>query len=421
MTNNIAVDLGASSYRVIISKGNELIELTRYNDHLVNIDGKLVWDITKIHNVIIDTLDETIKSGTKVHSISINSWGCDFAPIFNNYELDDAGKLITQVYASSYLNEVSSEMYDDIFEKIDESRLFTLTGINLQSFNTILRYREINAPITFIASYLNYLLTDYLEADYTIASTSQFLAREEDTYCKEILSKLHVKDINLPPLKKAGTTIKKMKLKRFKNINVIFGAGHDSAYALYQGTGQELILNIGSWIILGLNIDNVSDFKKEYSYERGLFTKYKVVKNIVGMNGFNKLLDELQIERNYEQISTELFKVEDYCKIEIDKLDIQENLLDQINKEVTPYQIIASYLNALAKYTYDQMIEFANLKPGCMEKIIVVGGGMNNKFFISRLEQILNNQYKLEFKGSEATVVGNIKFQKEILDGNSEV
>lgn len=408
MINFLAVDLGASSYRMILGTEEAQRELYRANDHQVQLDNKKMWDISKIYNSIIDVLLDLKRSNINVTSIAINSWGCDFVDLSQEINFDEEGYLISQIYANSYLNQI--ELLDE--QVISKEKLFSATGIQSQSFNTLNRYKQIKHPITFIASYLNYLLTTHLEVDLTIASTSQFLDKIESKYNYKILDTLGLNPKFLPPLNDSRVTIKPIIHKNLEHIKVVFGPGHDTAYALNHGSSKSLILNIGSWIIIGSNIEEVTEFNSKYSYERGLKSKYKVVVNQPGMSAFNKLLLANGIELDFNEIYNELKSVEKCYE------------MSSLCSEFSNYNIdsnwtvnIASYLKDLAQLTSINIKEYIREVNPRIDNVYIVGGGSRNKFFIECLIEKLPQELDVQFGSREATVTGNLKFQKEVFCG----
>lgn len=408
MNNFLAIDLGASSYRMILNNGIENIEIYRASDHLLTIKGEKFWDITKIYNSIIGELKKLKNSETQLTSLAINSWGCDFVELTHEPIFNFKGELCNQVYGDCYLNQKHN--IDE--QIISEKDLFDYTAIRCQPFNTINRHKRITHPITFIASYLNYLLTGYLEADFTIASTSQFLDKIEDEYNSKVLDSLQLDKELLPPLRIAGITRKPIIHKELSHINVVFGPGHDTAYALNHGVKNSLILNVGSWIIIGANIDVVEKFNEKYSYERGLLEKYKVVVNQIGMNGFNELLTHNNVNLDYDQIEKQLNLVDNCYSLQCSEavaLDYDLSQEWQVN--------IASFLNALATLTSNNIMQFINDINPLIDKVYVVGGGSKNYYYIDKLLKELPSNLKVEFGPQEATVMGNIDFQRKVYYG----
>lgn len=413
MSKHLAIDLGASSYRIVLSDGEELKEVYRNTDHVVLDNGLKRWDISAVYNAIIKSLYELKGKGEIVNTLAVNSWGCDFCFLNQAAEFDDDGYLTTKVYGNSYLN-ISENINESI---ISARELYELTAIQSNNFNTINRYEQINSPITFIASYINYLLTNHLEADYTIASTTQFFDKTNDEYNDDVLKKVGIKKAYLPPLCVAGKTIKPIIHNNLSDVNVIFGAGHDTAYALNHGDNNTLILNIGSWIILGTNLDSVDNFNPNYSYERGIKSKYKVVDTQVGMNIFNQILKFYSPLVNFEQMYEELKQVDKLFEVDIEVLKVNESVTTFCKSDDWKVNI-ASYLDSLAKYTCENMKVFIEDINPKISKLLIVGGGSQNKYFIERMKYYNCEDIKIEFGPKEATVVGNIKFQEEVSCGS---
>lgn len=408
MSNYLAVDLGASSYRIVLSDGEQLTELYRSSDHLETIDGVKYWNITVIYNSLIDCLSTLSNNEIKVKSLAVDSFGCDFVDMSQEPQFDDFGKLTNRIRGNCYLNIDRTATFD----KLTNEQLFELTGIINQPFNTINRFKQITKPLTFVASYINYLLTGYVEVDCTIASTTQLLDKVSDHYNLEVLKAIQVDVGLLPPLAVGKTTIRKIRHKSFNNIDVIFGAGHDTAYALNHGDSNSLILNVGSWVILGANIESVNNYLPNYSYERGIKSKYKVVINQVGMNGYNQLIAENKLSISHRDINEQLNTVAKYYHL--DDKDIEPtNYIQDPNWQVN----IASYLNDIARLSANNITKFIQDINPSIDNIYIVGGGSRNKFYIDKLLKYLPTNLKVEFGEQEATVMGNIKFQKELDNG----
>lgn len=417
MSKYLAIDLGASSYRMVLSDGKDFEEIARYRDHLKEIDGKKYWDITCIYNNIINCLEFIDCNKIKVNSLSINSWGCDFAPIFHSYEFEGDGKLKDQIYGNSYLNGVSDEDKLNIDNKFSNKQLFDLTGLNKQDFNTIYRYKDIKQEITFIASYLGYLLTGKLVVDKSIASTTQLMDRLNDEYSNEVISRLGITREYLPEICNKKFETANIRIEKYKHYKVVFGASHDTSFAFYNYAPQTIIVNVGSWIICGLNVDNPKIFDDNFNYERGIKSKYKVVNNGLGMNGFNTLLSEFKVGKSFREISDILLS-KDYSKtINSLELDISKPMAKQISNSSEWSYVIAIYLNSIALQTANYVNKLQEISDVELTEVALIGGGSKNTYFVKKLQSYLDGKYKITEGKEEATVAGNIRFQMEVDNG----
>ena len=102
----LAVDIGASSGRHILGKLEngklELTEIYRFENGIVKQNGKLVWDINKLFNDIVEGIKQCKVHGVVPYSIGIDTWGVDYAL------LDENGHIIDEVY--SYRDNRHSEV-----------------------------------------------------------------------------------------------------------------------------------------------------------------------------------------------------------------------------------------------------------------------------------------------------------------------
>lgn len=412
MSNHLAIDIGASSYRLIVSNGKEYKELARHNNHLVTKEGIKYWDITAIYNSIIKCLNSLKMQKFALDSLSINSFGCDFAALLDEYQFDDSGYLHTEILAECYLNGITNNDRLNIENKISSQELFNRTGINSQAFNTIYRASKLKGKVTFVASYLNYLLTNKLLIDPTIASTSQMYDLEYEVFNPVVLNKIGVNRDVFPSVEMPGKCVAPIVHKGYENIDVVFGAAHDTANAFYCYDEYTLVLNIGSWIICGLNVKSPKNYDANFNFERGLRSKYKVVSNIIGMNGFNQIIEECGLPRDYNSIAEMLEAMEVKKKIDIKELYISDNLSQQIDGEGS-YHTLAIYLNSIAYETARMLMKLQGVSDKEISKLAIIGGGSNNKYFINRLMYYLEGKYEIVKGNEEATVEGNIKLQLE--------
>ena len=78
----IAIDLGATSGRVILAKmkhrGLEMEILNRFPNVIKEIDGRCYWDIYSLFNSIKEGLNMAASRQIAIDSIGVDTWGVDF-------------------------------------------------------------------------------------------------------------------------------------------------------------------------------------------------------------------------------------------------------------------------------------------------------------------------------------------------------
>ena len=78
-----AIDLGATSGRVILAEINEgkisFEEIHRFPDPIIQMQGHFYWDLPAIYKSVVEGLRKVAERDVKVESIGIDTWGVDFA------------------------------------------------------------------------------------------------------------------------------------------------------------------------------------------------------------------------------------------------------------------------------------------------------------------------------------------------------
>ncbi len=193
----IAVDLGAESGRVMLGSvsARKLIleEIHRFSNEPIEENGSLRWDFNKLLSEIKTGIAKAAKvAGTQVWGIGVDSWGVDFGL------LDVDGKLIENPY--HYRDSQTNGMREKAFEMISKRDIYENTGIQFMQLNSVyqLLAMRLNNSIAlatatkllFIADLVSYYLCGKIFAEYTLASTSQFMDMRTGKWSKEVLEKL---------------------------------------------------------------------------------------------------------------------------------------------------------------------------------------------------------------------------------------
>lgn len=82
--NCVAVDLGASSGRVMLARYERecrsltLREIHRFKNGLHSQNGYVTWDVDSLESAIRLGLNKVCEEGIRIDSIGIDTWGVDF-------------------------------------------------------------------------------------------------------------------------------------------------------------------------------------------------------------------------------------------------------------------------------------------------------------------------------------------------------
>lgn len=300
----IAVDLGASSGRVIVvslSEGLlEVEEVHRFVNEGVYVGGRFCTDILYIYREILQGLSKAFQKHPHIDAMGIDSWGVDFAL------LDDKGELIGNPY--HYRDTQVIGMMERANEIFGKNKLFFETGVLDMWYNTVyqvLGIQERNPRIfqgassfLMIPDILGYFLTGEKSLEYTSVSTTQMYDLRKKDWSGQILSGLGLERDLFPPVVMTGT-VKGILHKRVKkqvgildalDVPLLATAQHDSAAAAYAVPAREadyVFINSGTWSIMGMVAEKPIISREVcaacYSNEGAAFGKIKFVNTVMGM------------------------------------------------------------------------------------------------------------------------------------------
>lgn len=237
-------------------------------------------------------------------TIGIDTWGVDHG------FLDQAGNLAQPLVA--YRDESHARAMETIEEH--QERLYELTGIQKQPFNTLCQLiarRLDNPKLPEQATWL--LLPDlfgfglnlqrstlnphHFGCELTIASTTQLVGLDGQ-WCEEAFEIAGWPVPDLQP-EKPGRMIG----HAAENVEIIRVGGHDTAAAVC-GLGRieddTAFMNVGTWSILGCLLDSPvaseEARKANFTNERGVDGRIRFLANIPGFYVMNRLREELRVE-----------------------------------------------------------------------------------------------------------------------------
>ncbi|HMM18112.1 MAG TPA: rhamnulokinase, partial [Petrimonas sp.] len=82
LTSFLAIDLGATSGRAILGTISnnrlELEEVNRFANPIIDINGRLYWDLFHLYGEIVKSLKNIQHQGIEIASVGIDTWGVDF-------------------------------------------------------------------------------------------------------------------------------------------------------------------------------------------------------------------------------------------------------------------------------------------------------------------------------------------------------
>ena len=318
MTTVVAIDLGASSGRVLrgVFDGERLAieECSRFPNGPVAVPGPrrsdasqsggeaqvaYEWDILALWRGILEGLREASLRGA-VDAIGIDTWAVDYGL------LDEDGRLIGN--PASYRSARCGLGASEVLDRWDSSWLYARNGLQFQPFNTLFQRvadrREARADCArtalLIPDLLAYWLTGQARSELTNASTTGLVNAALRDWDPEIQIRLR-EDFGVehifPPLISPGEVIGEARVEGLdlrtstgERTPVVAVGSHDTASAVAgvpARTGSFAYISSGTWSLVGteLSAPVLSEEARaaNFTNELGVDGTVRFLANIMGM------------------------------------------------------------------------------------------------------------------------------------------
>lgn len=297
----LAIDIGASSGRHVLGSVNgngviELEEVHRFDNVQVRRRGHDCWDIDMIWENILVGLEKCRKAGKIPETIGIDTWGVDFVLV------DAQGRLVGDAVA--YRDARTNDVAADVDAGIGLERLYRVTGIQRQAFNTVYqlaalsreRPEELEAADRFlmVPEYLNYLLTGNMVNEYTNATTTNLVNARTCTWDAFALEAAEAPARLFGEIAMPGTVVGGLAPEVQQRVGfdarVMLPATHDTGSAFLAvpaRDAQAVYLSSGTWSLLGVEHEGpiTSDASRyqNFTNEGGYLKRFRFLKNIMGL------------------------------------------------------------------------------------------------------------------------------------------
>lgn len=429
----LAIDLGASSGRHIVGwqEAGEIKtkEIYRFENHMDNKSGHLVWDTKRLFTEIKNGLKLAFEQYERIESLAIDTWGVD-------YVLLKDGNAVLPCYA--YRDARTQGAIKEIEDKISFETFYLRTGIQFQPFNTVYqlyadkkegRLDGVNAFL-MMPEYFGYLLTGKIKKEYTNATTTGLVNCASHEFDRDLINMLGLPIEMFSSLDIPGAVVGKLKDDVAKEVGgqttVKLCPSHDTASAFYAVDNEDdsVLISSGTWAILGAKIKeaNVSRDALRYNFaNEGGVGNFRFLKNITGMwinvclkNVFGRSFDDmtrLASESTFDgtfDVNAKEFSLPDNMDKKIKKW-FSSRSLEVPKTEGDLYRAAYRSMALGYKKAIDDLEKCENRT---FDKIYIVGGGANNKLVNDFTREFTNKQ--VVALPIEATAIGNIKSQTEL-------
>ncbi len=292
-----AVDLGASSGRVVIGYGTErgfsLREVHRFPNQPRTVGGVLRWDARALFAGIRDGL----RTAGPVDAVSVDGWAVDYGL------LDGEGELIADpaCYRDPRTGPPFAAVTGGGVNGVDAERLYQATGIAAQPINTVFQLMadgdlDRARHALLVPDLMTYWLSGQLGTELTNASTTGLLDTRVLKWADQVGEALSVPYKLFPRLwaagevaGPAGADLGPADLYGARPPQVIIGPSHDTAAAVAgvpaAGEGFAFVCT-GTWALVGVELPApvITDAGRRagFSNEAGVDGTTRFLRNVTG-------------------------------------------------------------------------------------------------------------------------------------------
>ncbi|MNJ34962.1 Rhamnulokinase [compost metagenome] len=437
MNNHIAVDIGASSGRLVVgsySNGTiSLKEIHRFHNGFTKRGGSYFWNIDHLFNEIIEGLQKAKADGIESCTLGIDTWAVDYVL------LDENDERISEVYA--YRDNRTDHAMDEVAKNISLDEIYKKTGIQHLSFNTLYQLFTHNKTelsrakqILFVPDYLYFKLTGHKINEVTNASTSQLLNLETQDYDHELLELLNLKREQFAQLTQAGTVIGPLREGLIEQYNLpqcelICVATHDTASAVLGAPILQdrptAYISSGTWSLLGVEqmkpLNTLEALTANYTNEWGAYGTYRFLKNIMGLWLIQEVSRAYQHQYSFADFATMASEAEGFRSLipcNHPRFLNPANMVMEIQQYCkesaqpipeTPGQLARCIFDSLALSYRAYLQELEKLTGNKIEVLQIVGGGVNNQLLCQITADLI--EFDVYAGPTESTALGNLAVQ----------
>lgn len=437
MTHHIAIDIGASSGRLVLGTLRDgkisLSEIHRFANGFTERDGSCFWDIDYLFSEIIRGLQKAKSSGIEQCTLGIDTWAVDYVL------LNEAEDRIQEVYA--YRDRRTDHAMESLAHIIPPETIYRKTGIQQLSFNTLYQLFvhdrvELSQAdsILMVPDYLYFRLTGKKVNETTNASTMQLLNLGTRDFDPDLLDLLGLRKEQFPGLVEPGTELGPISPELVKQCGlpecrVILSATHDTASAVLgipSSRGRNTAyLSSGTWSLLGVELteplNTPEAMAANYTNEWGAYGTFRFLKNIMGL----WLIQEVRrLEGNQysfaelADLASEAEPFRSLIPCNADRFLNPENMIMEIRKACAEYgepvpetigQVARCIFDSLALSYRTYLMELEVLTGRPIDMLQIVGGGANNGLLCRLTANVLGRD--ISAGPTESTALGNLVVQ----------
>ena len=443
-STHVAVDLGASSARVMLGRVGEetldLRELHRAPNRPVQLPSGLHWDVLALYATVLDGLRVAGREAGQLgqpDSLGIDSWAVDYGL------LDADGVLLGNPH--HHRDSRTDGVLDQALARVPEREIYRITGLQFLPFNTAyqllsaLGSAQLDAAerLLLIPDLLAYWLTGEQVSEATNAATTQLYDVGSGSWSKELIDAFGLPARIFGPIVQPGERIGDLTSGVLDETGVrgslpLLAVGsHDTASAVMAVPAADdafAYVSCGSWSLVGLELDEpvLTDESREANFtnERGVDGNIRYLRNVSGLwllqecirvwnqAGHDVDVESLAVDAAREPAFACLVDADDPVFVAPGDMPARiEQACRDTGQEppATPAATVRCILDSLALAYRRTLRDAQRLSGKHVDVVHVVGGGSQNALLCQLTADACG--LPVEAGPVEATALGNVLVQ----------
>jgi rhamnulokinase len=441
MTTVAAVDLGASSGRVVLGHiGADLLrleEVHRFPNEPVQLPIGLRWDVLRLWHEVVVGLGTAARSSGNVISVGVDTWAIDFALI------DRAGEVLGPVaHYRDHRTDGVAEQFDDVISGQD---LYERNGLQRLPFTTLYQLLAMRGSAAMTGAHRLLLVPDLIGhwlsgvqvTEQTNASTTGLLDVRTQRWAPDLVTATGLDPALLARLVQPGDVLGPLRSLLVDETGlsastVLTAVGsHDTASAVV-GTPMDperaAYIACGTWALVGVELEKpvLTEASRlgGFANEGGVDGRIRYLHNVMGLWILQETLREWRREGVEYDLATLLAQAAEVPAggpvIDVDDPSLLApgpmtgriaNLCAQTNQRppVSHDEVTRCIVESLAVTFADTVESASRLSGRDVDVIHLVGGGARNEL----LCQLTADACELPVLAGpvEATALGNVLVQ----------
>lgn len=442
--NYLAVDLGSSNGKVVLSTLNEnkilsIREVGRFQTPRLLINGHTCIELYEMYAQVCQII-RRLPRNIEIESIGVDSWASDFAVVTDNGDMLGLPVFYRDKRTNGKIEKVEQVIsYRELYKLTTQRKIQDATLCQLLAVQEENPWQLSAGKMMHIGDLMMHFFSKKICSEISVASYTQLFDMSKKNWSNKAFDLFKLPKTLQAPVVTAGDFLGRISDEQAKDLgvnqfSVIAPAVHDTSSACAAVPAEEgenwACISTGSWYLVSMELEKPADWEKSYQYNlsnTGLaFGKTLLKRNVCAMwllQECKRMWNKQGIMVDYPEIAALAAAAESFtafvdpdavCFYNPDNMveTICEYLIRTKQRKVEPDDVgsIARILYESIAYKCRYSLETLKAATGRRVDILYVVGGVSEVEFLNFM---LASAMNLEVNScvKEAAAVGNSLLQ----------